>query len=156
MQPEGTLILGVGNPLCGDDAAGVRAAEMLAGRELPAGVRVEEAGTPGWGLANWLEGCRRAILVDAAQMGLPPGSWRRFSTQEVKLIMSGEALSLHQPGLAEGLALAEAVGQLPEEIVIYGVEPAGYEWGQGLSPAVEAALPGLADAILHEAEKHNL
>ena len=143
-----TLILGVGNPLQGDDGLGVRAAEMLAERELPPGVRVEEIGTPGLGLANWLEAESRVILVDAIHMGERPGTWRRFGPEEVRLIASGDVLASHEPGIAEGLALAQALNMLPDEIVFYGVEPVRCEMGQELSPAVSGALPGLVEAIL--------
>ena len=143
-----TLILGVGNPLQGDDGLGVRAAEMLAERELPPGVRVEEIGTPGLGLANWLEAESRVIIVDAIHMGERPGAWRRFGPDEVRLIASGAVLSLHEPGLAEGLALAQALDRLPEEIVFYGIEPAGCEAGREPNPAVSEALLALVEAIL--------
>jgi hydrogenase maturation protease len=145
-----TLVLGIGNPVMGDDGIGCRAVELLAGRDLPAGVRVEEAGVPGWGLPNWLEGWSRVILIDAVQMGEMPGTWRRFSTEQVRLIASGQAISLHEPGLASGLELAQALGQLPEKIVIYGIEPAGCSPGQGLSPAACTALPGLIETICAE------
>jgi hydrogenase maturation protease len=83
-------------------------------------------------------------------MGGAPGSWRRFGPQEVRLIAQEEAVSLHEPGLANGLELAQALNMLPEEILIYGVEPGCCEPGQELSPAVTLALPGLVDAILSD------
>ncbi len=145
-----TLILGVGNPLQGDDGVGVRVAEMLGARELPPGVKLEDAGTPGLGLAAELEGWSRVIVVDAVRMGQRPGAWRRFGPEEVRLIASGDVLASHEPGIAEGLALAQALDMLPDEIVFYGVEPACCEMGQELSPAVSGALPGLVEAILAE------
>jgi hydrogenase maturation protease len=147
---NGTLVLGIGNPVMGDDGIGPRAVELLADRDLPPGVRVEEAGVPGWGLPNWLAGWSRVILIDAVHMGEQPGTWRRFSPEQVRLIASGQAVSLHEPGLANGLELAQALDLLPEEIVIYGVEPAGNLPGQGLSPAVHSAFPGLVDTICAE------
>ncbi len=145
-----TLILGVGNPLQGDDGVGVRVAEMLADQELPPGVKVEEVGTPGLGLAAWLEGQSRVVIVDAVYMGQSPGTWRRFGPAEVRLIADSDVISLHEPGLAEALALAQALDALPQEIVFYGVEPVCCDAGQELSPAVRQALPGLVDAILAE------
>lgn len=149
-QQPGTLILGIGNPLLGDDGLGVRTAEILAGYDLPPHVSIMEAGTPGWGLATWLEGWSRAIIIDAVHMGGAPGSWRRFRPQEVRLLAQEEAISLHEPGLANGLELAQALDIFPEEILIYGVEPECCEPGQELSPAVTLALPGLVDAILSD------
>ena len=149
-QQPGTLILGIGNPLLGDDGLGVRAVDILAGCDLPPQVSVMEAGTPGWGLATWLEGCSRAIIIDAVHMGRAPGTWRRFGPQDARLIAQDEVISLHEPGLANGLELAQALDLLPEEILIYGVEPGCCEPGQELSPAVISALPELVDAILSD------
>lgn len=152
-EERGTVILGVGNLLCGDDGLGVQVAERLAAQRLPPSVRVEEGGTSGLGLAVMLEGYRRAIIVDAIRMGQPPGTWRRFGPEEVRLIANGGLLSLHEPEVANALALAQAVDVLPDEVLFFGVEPADCEWGHGLSPAVEEALPELVENILVEVWK---
>lgn len=145
-----SLIIGLGNPLRCDDGLGARVIELILQRELPPRVEVQDGGTPGWGLVTSLQGWLRVILVDAAHMGLAPGTWRRFQMKDVDLEMGQGALSLHEPGLAEGLALAKALGELPEELVFYFVEPACIGEGTGLTPAVEAALPELAENILFE------
>ena len=151
-----TLVLGVGNPLCGDDGVGARIVEMLgqpasaSGRILPPGTSVQDAGLPGWGLPSWLEGWSRVFLVDAVDMGLEPGEWRRFCQEEVKYSLEDEAFSLHQPDLACGLALAQALKLLPEELVIYGVQPADTTPGAPLSPQVDASLPQLVEKILDD------
>jgi hydrogenase maturation protease len=145
-----TLILGVGNPLCGDDGAGVRAIKLLVENFLPPTVHVQDAGTPGLGLPLYLEGWSKVILVDAVQMGCTPGTWRRFTPQDVQFFSTRASFSLHESDLAGGLALADALGVLPETIVIYGIEPACCEIDHGLSPAVQSALPELVEGILTE------
>jgi len=145
-----TLIIGLGNILKGDDGIGVRVAEILSQRELPAGVAVEEVGTPGIDLMNRFEGWQKVILVDAVQMGAKPGTWRRFSPQDVQLIASGNVLSLHEPDLASVLELAQALNMLPDEIVIYGVEPQDLTFMAPLSSPVEAIINVIAEQILSE------
>ena len=146
-----TLILGLGNPLRGDDGVGVRVAQMLAGRRLPGDVEVVDGGTQGLGLVALLEGRRRAIVVDAANVGRAPGQFVRFSLEEARLLGQDEGrFSVHDAGLREALLLARALGVLPEEVVIFGVQPARVEWEAGLSPQVEAALPALARAVQRE------
>lgn len=151
-----TLVLGVGNPLCGDDGVGARIVEMLgepaslSGRALPPGTCVQDAGLPGWGLPSWLEGWTRVFVVDAVEMGLPPGAWRRFCPGDVQYILTDTTFSLHQPDLACGLALAEALHMLPEELVIYGVQPADTTPGASLSPQVSASLPQLVENLLND------
>lgn len=146
-----TLVLGLGNPLCGDDGLGSEVVEMLARRELPPAVRVENAGTPGFALAAWLEGApQRLILVDAAKMGLAPGTWRRFDADEVRLIARDQILSLHEADLASGLALAEALHLLPEEVAFYAVEPERLTEATEISPGVRKVLPELVENIFDE------
>lgn len=145
-----TLVLGVGNLLLGDDGAGIHAVERLAERNLPSFVKVRDAGTPGWGLPAWFEGHEKVIIIDAVRMGGVPGSWKRFNPEAVRLFASDEVLSLHEPGLANGLALAEALGALPEDIVIYGIEPDECNVAEGLSPAIQQALVPLVEEIYAE------
>jgi len=60
------LILGLGNPLLGDEGIGVRVVEELKRLELPEGVTAIEGGTAGLGLIGLMEGFQRVIIVDAA------------------------------------------------------------------------------------------
>lgn len=145
-----TLVLGLGNLLRRDDGLGVHAIEMLAERELPPIVTLQDGGTPGWGLVDCLQGWPRAILVDAAQMGRAPGSWQRLSLDDLSSEAGQPFLSLHEPGVVEGLNLARALKTLPEEVILYCVEPECIDNGTGLSPVVEAALPELVEDIYQE------
>jgi hydrogenase maturation protease len=148
---EDTLILGVGNPLLGDDAVGVLAVQWLQARDdLPPGVAVIDGGTEGIGLIPVWERYRRVILVDAIPMDQPPGTVRRFTWDAVRPRGAEHPLSLHQSDLTGALVLAEALGSLPAELVIYGVQPQHMEWDQPLSAAVERALPDLVEALIAE------
>jgi len=144
------LILGLGNPLLGDEGIGVRVVEELKGLELPDGVVVVEGGTTGLGLIGLMEGYERVIIVDAADMGHPPGRVVRFTPLEVQLKTAEAPLSLHQIGLEEVLALAEALEVAPAELVIIGIQPSQVEVGAGLSPEVERAIPQIIRIILDE------
>lgn len=153
---QNTLILGVGNPLYGDDAIGVIAAHALQGRaDLPPHVAVVDGGTRGVGLIPLLEGYRRVILIDAVPMDQPPGTIRRFTWDDVRPIPNDRALSLHQSDLTGALVLAEALDCLPPEVVIYGVQPHNIGWAQPMSTAVENALPALLDALINEARSND-
>jgi hydrogenase maturation protease len=149
-SPNSLLILGFGNPFMSDDGIGVLVVRSLANRNLPSHVKLFEAGTPGWGLPNILEGWKSVIMIDAVDMGQSPGAWRRFYPEQVRLIAQGETLSLHQPDLADGLALTQALGMLPESIVLYGVQLASLEFGDTISPALLAALPEMVEHVYQE------
>ena len=144
------LVLGLGNPLLGDEGIGVRVVEELKGLELPDGVTVVEGGTAGLGLIGLMEGYQRVIIVDAADMGHPPGRVVRFTPSEVQLKTVEAPLSLHQIGLGEVLALAKALEVVPAELVIIGVQPSRVEGGIGLSPEVEGAIPQIVRVVLDE------
>ena len=151
-----TLILGVGNPLMGDDAVGVIAIERL--REhpaLPPGVDVVDGGTDGLGLIPLMEQYGRVILVDAVPMALPAGTIRRFTWDDARLVGHERGFSLHQTDLTDALLLAETLGCLPHEVVFYGVQPQTMEWDQSLSPPVERALCPLLDALIAEVRSEN-
>lgn len=149
-KPARTLVIGIGNPLQSDDGLGVQASLMLENKNLPAHVHVEELGTPGWGLLARMDGWPRVYVIDAVQMGQPPGTWQRFNQDEVSLVSQSGPVSLHEAGLAESLELANTLGIMPEEFVLYGVEPAVIEPGEDLSPAVLQALPGLVEHIVED------
>jgi len=144
------LILGLGNPLLGDEGVGVRVAEELKGLELPDGVAVAEGGTAGLGLVGLMEGYQKVIIVDAADMGHPPGRVVRFTPLEARLKTVEIPLSLHQLGLGEALALAKALEVAPAELVIIGIQPRRVEMGAGLSSEVEGAIPQIIRIILDE------
>ncbi len=152
------LVLGLGNPLRRDDGVGPRLVAELASRGLPEGVSALDGGTAGLGLLSMIEGWRRVVVIDAADVSREPGEFVRFRPEEVHLAGaaagsragSRRPVSLHNLGLAELLALSRRLGRTVPEIVVYGVQPADVGWGEGLSQVVEAAVPRLADAVLRE------
>lgn len=144
------LVLGLGNPLRGDDGVGSRVVEELERRRLPEGVEAVDVGTGGLDLIHLIEGRQRVIVVDAADVKREPGQFVRFSLREVELLQADDQFSYHDAGLAEVLALARALGRSLPTVVLFGVQPQAIGWGQGLSPAVEATLPALVDAVIDE------
>jgi hydrogenase maturation protease len=97
-----------------------------------------------------MEGRWRVIVVDAANVGKAPGQFVRFALDEVLLAGPDRHLNVHYAGLRDALLLAEALSMLPQEVTVFGVQPASIEWDSSLSPEVEAALPELIDAVLTE------
>jgi hydrogenase maturation protease len=140
--------MGVGNPQRGDDGIGCRVVQSLAQADrLPAGVELVDGGTQGLGLVNQLLDRRRAVLIDAADLGREPGAFCRLTIDE---LAGPSPFNVHAAGLRDALLLARALGRLPEEVVILGVQPATLAWDSGLSPQVEAALPDLLAAVWSE------
>jgi hydrogenase maturation protease len=141
------LVIGIGNAYRRDDGVGLMVAEEIAKRGLPGVRAVIAIGEPGAILDAW-SGADRAVVVDAAMgEGLTPGRIRRWTPGDVE---GPAVVSSHALGLPQTYALGQALGQIPDELVVFTVETADVDHGLGLTPAVAAAVPELVDAILTE------
>jgi hydrogenase maturation protease len=141
------LVLGLGNVLCGDDGLGGEAIRRLAaGPPLAPGVRLEDGGVLGLALLPTLEAARRAIIVDAVRCDRPPGELVVVSGDDVVPALR-ERLSPHEIGVWDLLWAARLRGRAPERLAIVGLVPACLDLGVGLSPAVEAGIPALVEAV---------
>ncbi len=143
-------VIGVGNPLMGDDGVGIAAVVRLSTTALPEGVEVIDGGTGGITLLHLMEGARRVVFVDAVDMGRCPGSIVRFAGHEIlDRGQPGFGGLGHATGLVEVLALGGELDILPE-VTLFGVQVASVELYQGLSSAVEQALDRLAARVVEE------
>lgn len=141
-----TLVLGLGNPLLGDDAVGLRVAAALRGR-LPPEVELDEDYCGGLRLMERLAGYERVVIVDALVTGgHPPGLVLCLRPGEIETQHSG---STHDLSLSEALRLAATLG-LPMPRLDLVVIEAGkvLEFDEHLTPAVEAAVPRAARMVL--------
>jgi hydrogenase maturation protease len=146
-----TLVLSLGNPLRGDDGVGTAVLTLLSAYPIiPQGVVLQDGGTPGLETVLLLEGYEKVIIIDAADMGLAPGAWRRFSSAKLAAQEANLTGTLHQAGLAEALELAEALNMLPDEVIIFGIQPGVVGWEPGLSVGVETAVSEVCGAIIDE------
>ncbi len=146
----GTLVLGLGNELRGDDGLGPAVVRALTAHHgLPSEVKVLDGGLAGVETVLLLKGARRAIIVDAAEQGLAPGAWRRLPLAAVlEHAARNGGGSWHAAGLAEALALGQALDVLPLNLVVYAVQPQRADFAPGLSEPLQAAIPLLCEQIL--------
>lgn len=133
------IVLGIGNPDRGDDAAGRRVARLLR-RMMPDEVDVAEHDGEATALLARLDGATAAYLVDACASGAPVGTVHRFDASAAPLPQAAFGLSTHGFGLAEAVELARALGQLPARCIVYAIEGESFEIGAPLSPPVSAAV----------------
>lgn len=141
------LLLGIGNPDRGDDAAGRVIARLLR-PEVPAGVEVVEHDGEAASLLAHLEGRSLAVIVDACRSGQPAGAVQRFDVSGTPLRSARFGLSTHGFGLEAAIELARSLRQLPPRCIVYAVEGLRFDVGAGLSPAVAAAVHGVAPRIV--------
>lgn len=137
-----TLILGLGNILMTDEAVGALIVRRLEAESDPlAPLRFLDGGTLSFTLAGPIAACPRLIVIDAAAMGEPPGSVRVFESAAMDVQLRRHASNVHEVCLADLFDIARLTDSLPTHRALVGIEPAVVDWGERLTPAVEAAVP---------------
>ena len=152
--PPYVLVIGCGNPLRGDDGAGPECVRRLIARGLPAGVAAVDVGTGGVDVVLRMREAEQVILVDACRSGRLPGSLVSLSAADVAGLPPSGHLDLHIFRWSDAAALANALGGNGPGPLIAArlVEGAAFEPGSGLSPAVDAGVERLVDALHSELE----
>lgn len=136
------LLIGVGNLDAGDDAAGRLVARRLRGEaEFDA---VESSGVAA-DLLLAFEGRDRVLVVDACRTGAVPGTIHRIDAQRDQLPRGLSPTSSHGMGVVEAVRLAQALGVMPERLVIWAIELADVTPGAPLAPAVAQAVERCVD-----------
>lgn len=149
-EPQSILVLGLGNLVMSDDAAGVRVVQGLAARHrFPPAVTLLDGGTLGLDLLPYLEEVDRLLVIDAVETGSPAGTLVRLSGEEIPLALATK-VSPHQMGLRDLLTVADLQGHAPGEMVLWGVQPGSIEMAMELSPEVAEALDPLEERVLQE------
>ena len=175
-----TLVVGLGNPILGDDGVGWRVAEEVKRRLQIADFRsqIEPAESQsvirnpkseievdclalgGLSLMERLVGYDRAIIVDAVATGQPPGTVSRFRLDELPDFSTAHTSAAHDTSLQTALRVGRTLGaHLPGEVLIVGVEAQSvYDFSEILSPPVAEAVPVAARLVLEllEEKPHGL
>jgi hydrogenase maturation protease len=138
-----TLVVGVGNPWRGDDAAGLVVADRV--RAQARGVPVETLEGDVSALVHLWAGHDDVALVDAASSGAPPGTLHELRHDDGSLQAAALRSSTHAFGVADAVGLAAALGRLPARLEIYAIEGEDFSLGAPLSPAVARTVDALAE-----------
>lgn len=145
-----TLVLGIGNPIMGDDGVGLVAAQEVARRVGRAtAITVEECYDAGPALLDRLIGFDSVVVIDSIRCDLPPGTVFEplFGKTQTELA----SMDFHGMGLLGVVELGKKLGfEMPGEIRIVAVaipdEP--LIASEDLSPLVRESVPRLADAVM--------
>jgi hydrogenase maturation protease len=146
-------IVALGNPFMGDEGVGPALLEKLRAQShsLPQVELIDTAGSILSAL-HALKGRRKVVFLDCALMGLSPGEFRRFLPDQARTEKNLPGLSLHEGDLLGMLATARLLDESAEEVVIYGIEPAQVEQGEGLSEVLSSRMDEYIREILREFE----
>jgi hydrogenase 3 maturation protease len=145
---SGTIILGIGNRLGGDDAAGTHVVDMLNRRMKRAtgssksDITAIDTGTAPESYTSVIRQHRPdlLIMVDAADMGLPPGTLRIIPPEKISVL----SFSTHHMPLS---MLVSYVNEFCGKILLVGVQPEGTEMNKYLSKVVRKSVKELVELI---------
>jgi len=146
---EPWTVIGIGNPMRGDDGVGSVVAARVRG--MPGIDHVIGDGDP-FEVAELLSGPHNVLLIDATRGGGDPGSvtvWEPGVSSDPR---SRVGASTHGFGAESAIELAAALGTLPERVVVVGVEGACFEGGtlsDPVSAALDRAVAAVAEVVRH-------
>lgn len=135
-------VLCIGSP-AEPDNLGFLAAHALMGRFDPADIEVLALDRPGPRLIEHMRGANTVILVDAVKSGAAPGTLHRLEGRALDGMVAHHTSS-HGFGLAETLALADRMGELPPHLKFIGLEA-------GTRPFSSDEIARLTQAVADEA-----
>lgn len=144
----GTVVIGVGSPLMGDDGLGLVALDLLRERwTLEPAVELLDGGTWGMNLLPAIEDADRLLILDAIHRAETPGTLISLEREQLPRYFELK-ISPHQVDLKDVLGIAELRGTLPIETVALGVQPERVELGIGLSDTVASRMDALVRMAL--------
>jgi hydrogenase maturation protease len=151
-----TIVVGLGNPILGDDGVGWKVAQeverLLASSEPGHGtdIAVDYCALGGLSLMESLAGYEDAILVDALALDQPPGTVMAFPLEELPNLSTGHTTSVHDTSLQDALKMGASMGiVLPSRITVVGIAARRlYDFSESLSPEVADSVPVAARKVL--------
>jgi hydrogenase 3 maturation protease len=150
------VILGIGNTLNGDDGIGVYVAQRIieqlqAAEEEPeqaqamgmSGVIAIDCGTTPESYTSIVRKHNpdRLVLVDAADMGLRPGSYRIVPPEKIGVMH----VSTHNIPLS---VFVSYVSEFCKAVVLIGIQPDSMDFGTALSSIVQKGGAQVANLII--------
>ena len=136
-----TVVLGLGNSIMSDEGIGPAIVQRFVDKAKDyTNTEFVDVATGGFSLLYHLENADKAIFVDCALMGETPGIIRRFTNDQVQTVKRLSHFSLHEGDLLTMIDKAKELGQCPEEIVIFGIEPELIDFGLDLTDTLSGQM----------------
>jgi hydrogenase maturation protease len=146
-SPMRTLVLGLGNLVHSDDGVGIHAIQRLQRDEkVPPEVVLMDGGTQGLSLLPHISGFERLLVIDAVDVGQPPGTLIRLEGDAIEKLPGKP--SVHQLGFADLMITLKLLGDSPEEVIVIGVQPQSTEWSVELTAPVRESLDELIALVI--------
>ncbi len=148
------IIVGIGNPYRGDDAAGWAVIDKLAAKIGSAIKLVKQQGDVAE-LIDFFVHFKSVYLVDAGSWDAPIGSWQRIDVLKDPIPEETVQTSTHGFGAAQAISLARNLDQLPKKLIVYAINGGAYHISNELSGPVAKCIDSVAEAVLNEGDIHS-
>lgn len=147
-------VIGLGNYSMADDSIGLRIVEHISEHGLNRGFEAVEIADEGIDLIFYLgRETEKIVLVDAVDLGLPPGEFRLFQAGEVESTKDLMGFTTHESDILKVLELAKSLGKDLPPITILGIQPARLEPEMELSPTLQNRFDVYLQVVLEEIGK---
>jgi hydrogenase maturation protease len=163
MSSKKTLVIGLGNPILGDDGVGwvvAREVEASLGMSANRNVEVDCLALGGLSLMERMVGYQRVILIDSLNTGQrPQGSVITFTLEDLVDLTYGHTSAAHDASLKTALDMGRKLGaDLPadKDVHVVAIEAQHvYDFKEELSPVIAAAVPVAVQQVLDLLKKIN-
>lgn len=143
-------VIGLGNTLYTDEGVGIHILPMLEDAlQGYSGVEIIEGSTDGIRLLGPVEETDHLIILDSINGGCPPGSIYTVEKADIPAYC-GVKMSVHQLGFQEVLFASRIRERLPDNMVLFGIQPASLEFGIGMTETVQSRLPELVGRVMDQ------
>jgi len=147
-----TLVIGLGNPILGDDGVGWKVIEHLTQiLDSRASIELDCLSTGGLSLMERMLGFERVIIIDSIETGqCPEGSVKAFPLAALENPRMGHSASTHDTSLMTALQTAQTMGmKVPSRVHVVAIEAKNvYDFSESLTPLVNHAVPIAAQKVL--------
>lgn len=167
-RPLFVLVVGLGNPILGDDGVGWRVAEEVSAQSgIPLGdaplpglsprkpdpVTIERYSLAGLSLMERLTGFDRVIIIDSLNTGQrAQGEVVTFTLADMDDLTHGHSASAHDVSLKNALKMGRDMGEsLPDDAHVYIVAIEAqhiYDFKEELTSQIAAAVPVAVRKVL--------
>lgn len=152
--PVSTLVIGIGADFRSDDGAGLVVARTLRAMNI-SNVTVIESSGDGAALIREWGSAERVILVDAIEARSTPGTIFRFDANAEPMPSIFRANSSHNFGAREAIELARTLNELPQSLVLYGIQGENVGFGRKLTECVRLATEKVVAMIIRDMAAEN-
>jgi hydrogenase maturation protease len=148
------LVIGIGNTLLSDDGFGVHVIEEIrSSLETVDAIKIVDGGTIGLNLLPDIEDNDHLIVVDAAEMGLPPGALRVLCDEHMDEHLSRHKSTVHEVAMSDLLCAARLSGHSPHTRCLIAVQPGSLDWGLSPTEPVQAAIADACNLVISRIEE---